>query len=104
MAGTGTSGLKYGAHVIISPEILIAEDVVQRLATPGATSSVKLADGKAHLISVICMEDCPVLHTQLAQLGKLFPDLSFFFIFITLVLLNNGIKCNMQLSLVKIDK
>ncbi len=63
--------------VIISPEILIAEDVVQRLATPGATSSVKLADGKAHLISVICMEDCPVLHTQLAQLGKLFPDLSF---------------------------
>lgn len=63
--------------VIISPEILVAEDIVQRLSTPGTTSSVKLADGVAHLISVICLDDCPVLHTQLAQLGKLFPDLSF---------------------------
>ncbi|MGH1455458.1 MAG: Trk system potassium transporter TrkA [Alphaproteobacteria bacterium] len=63
--------------VIISPEILVADDIVQRLATPGTTSSVKLADGKAHLISVICMEDCPVLHTRLAQLSKLFPDLLF---------------------------
>lgn len=63
--------------VIISPEILIAQDVVQRLATPGTTSSVQLADGKAHLISVLCLEDCPVLNTQFAQLNKLFSDLSF---------------------------
>ncbi len=63
--------------VIISPEILIAENIVQRLAIPGTTSAIKLADGKAHLIGVVCMEDCPVLHTQLGQINKLFPDLLF---------------------------
>ncbi len=63
--------------VIISPEILIAENILQRLAIPGTTSAIRLADGKAHLIGVVCMEDCPVLNTQLSQLKKLFPDLSF---------------------------
>ncbi len=63
--------------VIISPEVLVAKDIVQRLAIPGTTTVVKLAEGKAHLIGVVCTEDCPVLHTQLSQLNKLFPDLSF---------------------------
>lgn len=63
--------------VIISPETLVAQSIVQKLAIPGTTTAIRLAEGKAHLIGVICMEDCPVLHTQLCQLDKLFPDLSF---------------------------
>ncbi len=69
--------------VIISPEILVADDIAQRLSTPGTTTAVRMVEGKAHLIGVICMEDCPVLHTPLGQLDKLFPDLSFTVVSIT---------------------
>lgn len=69
--------------VIISPEVLIAQDIVQRLSIPGTTTAIRLANGNAHLIGVICSEDCPVLHTQLGQLDKLFPDLSFSIVSIT---------------------
>ena len=69
--------------VIISPEILVAEDILQRLSIPGTTTAIKLADGKAHLIGVICLENCPVLNTQLGQLENLFPDLSFSIVSIT---------------------
>lgn len=63
--------------VIISPEVVIANDIYQRLAVPGTTYVASLADGLAHLIGVICQEDCPVINTPLDQLGNLFPDLSF---------------------------
>ena len=69
--------------VIISPEILIADDIVQRLSIPGTTTAVSLGGGKAHLVGVVCMEDCPVLHTPLGQLDKLFPDLSFSIVSLT---------------------
>lgn len=68
--------------VIISPEILVAEDIFRRLSIPGTTSVVTLADGKVQMISVVCTEDCPVLNTQFSQLGDLFPDLSFEVVFI----------------------
>lgn len=63
--------------VIISPEVVIANDIYQRLAVPGTTFVAALADGMAHLIGVICQEDCPVINTPLSQLDSLFPDLSF---------------------------
>jgi len=63
--------------VIISPEHLIAEDIYQRLMIPGATTAINLGGDKAYLVGVVCMEDCPVLHTALGQLNNLFPDLSF---------------------------
>lgn len=63
--------------VIISPEILVAEDILQRLSIPGTTTAISMSDGKAHLIGVVCMENCPVLHTPIGQLRNLFPDLSF---------------------------
>ncbi len=69
--------------VIISPEILIADDILQRLSIPGTTTAITLGGGKAHLVGVICMEDCPVLHTPLGQLDKLFPDLSFSIVSLT---------------------
>ena len=62
--------------VIISPERLIAEDIAQRLSTPGTTQSVSLAEGRVSVIAMHCLEDCPLIHTQLGQLSKLFPDLA----------------------------
>lgn len=63
--------------VIISPEILIAESIARRLAIPGTTTVLELAEGAAYLIGVVCLADCPVLHTPLGQLNRLFPDLAF---------------------------
>lgn len=63
--------------VIISPEVVIAQDIYQRLAVPGSSFVANLADGLAHLIGVICQDDCPVINTPLKQLSNLFPDLSF---------------------------
>ena len=68
--------------VIISPELLIAEDIMRRLSIPGTTSVVSLAEQKVHLIGVVCTEDCPVLNTQFSQFKGLFPDLSFEIVFI----------------------
>ena len=63
--------------VIISPEVIVAQDIYQRLAVPGTTFVNILADGLAHMIGVVCEEDCPVINTPLGQLNNLFPDLSF---------------------------
>jgi trk system potassium uptake protein TrkA len=63
--------------VIISPEVVVAQDIYQRLAVPGTTFVNVLADGLAHMIGVICAEDCPVLGTPISQIHNLFPDLSF---------------------------
>jgi len=63
--------------VIISPEVIIANDIYQRLSVPGTTYVKKIADGRIRLIGVVCEEDCPVINTPLNQLVNLFPDLSF---------------------------
>lgn len=63
--------------VIISPEVIIAQDIYQRLSVPGATFVASFADKKAQMIGVICEEDCPVLNTPLGHLSNLFPDLIF---------------------------
>ena len=63
--------------VIISPEVIVANDIYQRLAVPGTTFVNVIAEGLAHMIGVVCKEDCPVVNTPLGQLHSLFPDLSF---------------------------
>lgn len=63
--------------VIVSPEVIVAKDIYQRLAVPGTTFVNIVADGLAHMIGVVCNEDCPVVNTPLSQLHNLFPDLSF---------------------------
>lgn len=63
--------------VIISPEVVIANDIYQRLAVPGTTYVATLADGLAHLIGVVCDKYCPMINTPLSQIKSLFPDLSF---------------------------
>lgn len=61
--------------VIISPEVEVAEAIVQRLHIPGTTGVLSLADGKLFLVGVMCSQKCPVVNTQLKQFSGLFPDL-----------------------------
>ncbi len=63
--------------VVISPEVLIAHDIYQRLSIPGTTFVKALAEGAAHIIGVVCTTECPILHTPLRQVYGLFGDLSF---------------------------
>ena len=61
--------------VIISPELEVGEMVLRRIALPGVSDVVRLADDKIAVLAIECLEDCPVVNTQLAQLTTLFPDL-----------------------------
>lgn len=63
--------------VIISPEQVIAEDIYERLSVPGTTFVIPLAEGKAHMIGVVCDANCPVVNTPLQELEKLFSNLAF---------------------------
>lgn len=63
--------------VIISPEVVLAEEIYKRLSVPGTTYVSSLADGLVHLLGVVCQEDCPAVDTPIDQLKSLFPDLSF---------------------------
>ncbi len=63
--------------VIVSPEVIVAKDIYQRLAVPGTTFVNIVADGLAHMIGVICRENCPLLNTPISHFEKLFPGLSF---------------------------
>lgn len=60
---------------IISPEIEIAKAIYERLRVPGTTNVISMADGKVHMVGVMCGENCPVVHTPLRQLSGVFPNL-----------------------------
>lgn len=62
---------------IISPEEEVANAIIQRLSVPGTTNDIILAKGQAHMIGIACLDDCPLLNTQLKQLPHLFPELRF---------------------------
>ncbi len=61
--------------VIISPENEVAKAICQRLSVPGTTNVLSLAGGRVYLVGVICLEECPIIKTQLRQIPALFPDL-----------------------------
>src|SRR5690606_423164 len=61
--------------VIISPELEVGEMVLRRIAFPGASDFVSLADGDVAVVAIECLEECPVINTPLKQLTELFPDL-----------------------------
>jgi len=61
--------------VIISPEVEVARAIDQRLHIPGTTNVIALAEERLYLVGVLCYDNCPIVNTQLKQLGGLFPDL-----------------------------
>lgn len=62
--------------VIISPEVEIANSILQRLVVPGTTNVALLADGRIYLVGVNVPPKSPVGNVQLRQLPTLYPDLS----------------------------
>lgn len=63
--------------VIISPEVIIAEEIYKRLLIPGTTHVSELAEGEVYLLGVVCGDNCPLINTPLSQISNLFPDLDF---------------------------
>ncbi len=61
--------------VIVSPEVEVARAIARRLSVPGTTNVIPMADGRIHLVGVVCNAQCPVVNTPLRQLTNLFPDL-----------------------------
>lgn len=62
--------------VIISPELEVGEMVLRRIALPGVSDVVRMADEHVAALAIECAEHCPVINTPLNQLTELFPDLS----------------------------
>lgn len=61
--------------VVISPELEVGDMVLRRIALPGASDVLRLADDKVVAFAIECLEDCPIINTPLKQLTDLFPDL-----------------------------
>ncbi|QRM55446.1 Trk system potassium transporter TrkA [Sinorhizobium sp. BG8] len=62
--------------VTISPEVEVGKMVLRRISYPGATDVVRFSEDRVVMLAIECMEDCPVVNTQLRQLSELFPDLN----------------------------
>lgn len=61
--------------VIISPEVEVANAVMNRIALPGAFDVANFYGNRIQLIGIHIEEECPVIDTPLTQLTDLFPDL-----------------------------
>ncbi|CAN5641660.1 Trk system potassium transporter TrkA [soil metagenome] len=61
--------------VVISPEIAVADAVMQRLAAPAAFDIESFLDGRAQLLGISLDSHCAVLDTPLRQLSELFSTL-----------------------------
>jgi trk system potassium uptake protein TrkA len=61
--------------VVISPEMEVAEAVLNRIASPTTFDTESFLGGAAQLLGILLDEDCPVLDTPLRQLSELFSTL-----------------------------
>ncbi len=61
--------------VVISPEMEVAEAVLNRIASPSTFDTESFLGGDAKLLGIALDEDCPVLDTPLRQLSELFSTL-----------------------------
>ncbi len=52
---------------IISPEIEVAETIMQRFRVPGATDSMPFADGKVRVLELRCVQASPLVNQPLAK-------------------------------------
>jgi trk system potassium uptake protein len=61
--------------VIISPEVEVAQAVLNRLDAPATFDSALFFDNKAQFLGIQLQGDCPLLNTSLGQLKELFGRL-----------------------------
>ena len=60
---------------VICPEEEIANRIVSRLEIPKTLDMIVHTNDRLRTIGIVCGRECPLLHTPLRQLTKLFPDL-----------------------------
>ncbi len=61
--------------VVISPEMEVAEAVLNRIKSPSTFDTESFLGGDAQLLGITLDDDCPVLDTPLRQLSELFSTL-----------------------------
>jgi trk system potassium uptake protein len=62
--------------MVISPEVEVAEAILQRLRTPGAVMSASFARGQLKVLGLEVDAASPMAEAVVDQIGGLFPDLS----------------------------
>lgn len=62
---------------IISPEVIVAQDIYNRLSVPGTTYVATIKQGVFHVIGLIVDADSPLLQARPNEIYKLFPNLDF---------------------------
>ena len=66
--------------LIISPDIAIANVIIEILKIPGTSQVLPLAGRKLFLISFRCPEKCPLIKTPLVHLERIAPELDVAFV------------------------
>lgn len=61
--------------LVISPDIAIANTILDILKIPGTSEVLPFADKKVHLLAFRCKETCPLIKTPLVHLKRISPDL-----------------------------
>lgn len=61
--------------LLISPELEVAEAILQRIKSPGAVSSIAFENGELQILGMKVDANSPLLDTALNQISGLFPDL-----------------------------
>ena len=56
--------------LVISPDVEIAESILNLLKIPGTTAVFPLVDGKLYLIGFKCTETCSLLNTEITEIKK----------------------------------
>ncbi len=69
-------GFALSTDRIISPEAEVAGAIFSSLEVPGASLSLRFADGRVRVLGLSLGEECPVVETPLRQLTELFPELA----------------------------
>ncbi|PIR32852.1 MAG: Trk system potassium transporter TrkA [Alphaproteobacteria bacterium CG11_big_fil_rev_8_21_14_0_20_44_7] len=62
--------------VIISPEIEVAKNILNRFHVPGAIDTIPIENSNTKIIGVRMMSDCPFLGITVEELQKRFADLN----------------------------
>ena len=62
---------------IISPELEVANAIINRLHVPGAMDSKELGEGSLRIIEVRCPENFPLKGMSMAEIKENYPDLAF---------------------------
>jgi trk system potassium uptake protein TrkA len=62
---------------IISPEVGVAQAIIQNLEIPGAMTVIAIPDSTVRVVALRCPATCPLIHRPLAEIYDHFSDIPF---------------------------